>query len=139
MRDAGHRADIDNRRVRMLRELRVRQTAHLERGEHVLLENLTVFVAAIVQRGQRLIAAGVVDQQRQRRAKVGNPVEHGQALFGLGQVRAEGQHLDLGEIVGQLDHHLFEIIRIARPPAAGWHPTQPTRARQRNQCPCWHR
>ena len=111
---AGHRTHVDDGCIRVLHQLWVRQSAHLERRKNILLEDLAVFIAAIIQRGQRLVATRIVDQQGEWRTEVGDPVEDRQTLFGLSKVCTKGEYLDLGKIIGQLYHHLFEVIGISR-------------------------
>lgn len=97
----------------MLHELRVRQPAHLEGREQILLEDRPVLVLVIRQRRRGTVATGIVHQQGKRRTEIGDPVEHGEAIFLLSQVCTERQHLDAWEVVQQLHTHLFQVISIA--------------------------
>ena len=109
MGEAGHRAQIDDRRVGVLAQIRMREAAHLERGYLVRLDQGAHFVFAVVQRFLAHIGAGVVHQQRQLDIEVGDPVEYFQTLLALRDIGGKRENLALGKFLGQISARLLQM------------------------------
>jgi hypothetical protein len=97
----------------MLRELRLRQPAQFPVREQVVLEQRAPLGFVVVERGARLVATGVVDQQMQFIAEVVQPVEQFGALLGIGDVGGEGDQLGLREIVLQFEPRGLQCSAVA--------------------------
>ncbi|MNV45070.1 hypothetical protein D3C71_1368550 [compost metagenome] len=113
MGQAGHAADVDDRRGRVPRQQRVRIARQFERRKQVGLEDPAPLVFGVF--GGRLadVAAGIVDQDVQAIAVVFHPVQDFAAVLVIGDVGSQAMDLTIRVGISQFIAGHLQRIRIA--------------------------
>ena len=114
MGEPGHRTDVDDRRVGVLAQAGVGKATHLEGGDEIGLEQRAHLGLFVLQRALAHVRADVVDEQRQRRVEIRDPVEHLQTLLAFGDIGGEGENLALRKLLGDVGARLLQMRLVAR-------------------------